>query len=274
MSTGRRKHSPAFKSKVALEAVKGEETVAQLAARYEIHPSQIQALKKVPGEGAAGVFSNGQEQKAKSKAALTARLYQEIGQLKVEQGFVGGEVRSMSPAQQRKMVDREHPALPVVRPPGSEPIQLLLPSQGGLPRGPVADGGDGPAIPGDPLLRVEAHEGLAGAAGDGGKPEEGAAVAAGHGAADHLPESQNQPTVAGASGLSLSVEECQSHPGQPGVGRRHHLPAHGPGLPLPDGHHGLAQPVRGGLAIVQHPPIGVENRLWKRTSALTRCRRR
>ena len=46
MSKGRRKHSPAFKAKVALEAVKGEDTVAQLAARRQVHPSQIQAWKK------------------------------------------------------------------------------------------------------------------------------------------------------------------------------------------------------------------------------------
>ena len=46
MSKGRRKHSPAFKAKVALEAVKGQETVAQLGARYEVHPGQIQAWKK------------------------------------------------------------------------------------------------------------------------------------------------------------------------------------------------------------------------------------
>ena len=44
MPKDRRKHSPAFKAKVALEAVRGEETVAQLAARYEVHPSQIQAF--------------------------------------------------------------------------------------------------------------------------------------------------------------------------------------------------------------------------------------
>ena len=41
MSKERRKHSPAFKAKVALEAMKGEETAAQLAARYEVHPGQI-----------------------------------------------------------------------------------------------------------------------------------------------------------------------------------------------------------------------------------------
>ena len=47
MSKGRRKHSPAFKAKVGLEAVKGQETVAQLAARYESNPRQIQAWKKL-----------------------------------------------------------------------------------------------------------------------------------------------------------------------------------------------------------------------------------
>ena len=55
MSQGRRKHSPAFKAKVALEAVKSEETVAQLAARYQVHPSQIQAWKKALTEGAAAL---------------------------------------------------------------------------------------------------------------------------------------------------------------------------------------------------------------------------
>ena len=87
MSKQQRKHNPAFKAKVALEAVKESETVAQLAARYQVHPSQLQAWKKVLTAGVAGVFSNGPEQKASSDAALIARLYQEIGQLKVERDF-------------------------------------------------------------------------------------------------------------------------------------------------------------------------------------------
>ena len=74
MPQGRRKHTPAFKAKVALEAVRGEETVAQLAARYQVHPSQIQAWKRALTEGAAGIFGNGQDQKARSEAALIARL--------------------------------------------------------------------------------------------------------------------------------------------------------------------------------------------------------
>ena len=87
MSEGRRKHSSAFKAKVALEAVKGEETVAQLAARYQVHPNQIQVWKKALTAGVAGVFSNGQEQRGGSDAALIARLYEELGQLKVERDF-------------------------------------------------------------------------------------------------------------------------------------------------------------------------------------------
>ena len=77
MSKGRRKHGPAFKAKVA-----------QLAARYEVHPGQIQAWKKALVEGVSGVFGNGHEQKTRSDATLIARLYQEVGQLNVEQDFL------------------------------------------------------------------------------------------------------------------------------------------------------------------------------------------
>ena len=68
--------------------MKGQETVAQLAARYEVQPGQIQAWKKALTEGASGAFGNGKERKSGNNDALIARLYQEIGQLKMERDFL------------------------------------------------------------------------------------------------------------------------------------------------------------------------------------------
>lgn len=88
MKQSRRRHSPAFKAKVALEALKGEETAAEIASRFEVHPVQVRAWKRALLEGAAGVFSDGQGEGRKSDEALIAQLYQQIGQLKVERDFL------------------------------------------------------------------------------------------------------------------------------------------------------------------------------------------
>ena len=88
MKQKRMKHSPAFKAKVALAAIKGDRTVAELASKFEVHPSQIHAWKRALLEGADQVFSAGAGHQDKDKESLIPQLYQQIGQLKVEVDFL------------------------------------------------------------------------------------------------------------------------------------------------------------------------------------------
>ena len=88
MKQSRKKHSPAFKAKVALEALKGEETTAEIASRFEVHPSQVRTWKRALVEGAAGLFGGDLDREKEADQALIAQLYQHIGQLKVERDFL------------------------------------------------------------------------------------------------------------------------------------------------------------------------------------------
>jgi transposase len=88
MKEHRRNHSPSFKAKVAIEALKGEETAAELAQRFEVHPTQIRTWKKALAEGASSIFGNDNNHKGKDDTRLIAQLYQQIGQLKVERDFL------------------------------------------------------------------------------------------------------------------------------------------------------------------------------------------
>jgi putative transposase len=84
MSMPRRQHSAAFKAKVALEAIRGERTLNELAADYGVHPVQITQWKKLALEELPKIFSSRRGAKPKEEEALRAALYQQIGQLKVE----------------------------------------------------------------------------------------------------------------------------------------------------------------------------------------------
>jgi putative transposase len=84
MKRHRKTHSGAFKAKVALEAVKGDRTLNELAGQFEIHPTQVVQWKQRLLAGVSDIFNGTAQRDGAEEAALRDRLYQEIGQMKVE----------------------------------------------------------------------------------------------------------------------------------------------------------------------------------------------
>ncbi len=84
MKNKRRNHSAAFKAKVAIAAIKGDKTIAELASEYEVHPNQITQWKKKLLDSTPEVFSRSRQRDKQKQDELTEYLYQQIGQLKVE----------------------------------------------------------------------------------------------------------------------------------------------------------------------------------------------
>lgn len=83
----RRNHSGAFKAKVALAAIRGEKTLAELAQQFDVHPNQITAWRAQLLDGAAAVFGGG----AGAPPAVDVKeLHAKIGQLTLENDFLSG----------------------------------------------------------------------------------------------------------------------------------------------------------------------------------------
>ena len=84
MTRKRRTFTEAFKAKVALAAIRGEGTIAELAGRFGVHPNQVTSWKQQAVEGLPEVFADGRSRRAKDEEEHQARLYQQIGQLQFE----------------------------------------------------------------------------------------------------------------------------------------------------------------------------------------------
>ncbi len=82
--TIRRKLSPAFKAKVAVEALREQKTVPQIASQHGVHSSQVQKWKKDLKEGIPEIFSSGKGRDDRAKDELIEELYKQIGKLQVE----------------------------------------------------------------------------------------------------------------------------------------------------------------------------------------------
>ncbi|WP_404842400.1 MULTISPECIES: IS3 family transposase [Burkholderia cepacia complex] len=109
----RRTHSAAFKAKVALAAVKGERTLAELAQQFDVHPNQITEWKRQLQERAADVFGAAAPPSNEPPVDVKT-LHAKIGQLTLENGFFVRSARQSRTAERKAMIDRTH-ALPVSR---------------------------------------------------------------------------------------------------------------------------------------------------------------
>lgn len=84
----RKRYSARFKGKVAIEAIKGEKTIAEISSKSEVHRDQIQKWKKIAVDGVESLFSMGTGNRKQNNEKLMDELYKQIGQLKVENDWL------------------------------------------------------------------------------------------------------------------------------------------------------------------------------------------
>jgi transposase-like protein len=88
MATQRNHYSAEFKAKVALEALKEQQTLAELGATYGVHPTLVAQWKRQLRDALPGLFADRRQKPDRSAEELQAQLYQQIGQLKVELDWI------------------------------------------------------------------------------------------------------------------------------------------------------------------------------------------
>ena len=89
----RRRFTARFKAKVALEALRGDRTVHEIAARHKVHPNQVSTWKRQAVDGLGEVFSNGTDKAQALREGEIHGLHAKIGQLTVERDFLAGGLK-------------------------------------------------------------------------------------------------------------------------------------------------------------------------------------
>ncbi len=104
----RRNRSPAFKAKVALAAIRGEQTLVELFQQFDVHANQIKQWKDQLLEGATGVFGDKAKIEPTTPAVDVKTLHAKIGELTPENDFFVRGARQGGIAQRKEMIDRTH----------------------------------------------------------------------------------------------------------------------------------------------------------------------
>jgi transposase len=91
--TTRRRFTGEFKARVALEALRGDKTVQEIASKHEVHPNQVSSWKRQAIDGLGEVFSNGADRERQDRETEVRDLHAKIGQLTVERDFLAGGLK-------------------------------------------------------------------------------------------------------------------------------------------------------------------------------------
>ncbi len=110
----RKRHSAEVKAKVALEAIKGQKTANEIAAEYGVHPTQIAQWKKQVLDELPQFFSQRRVKEERAEEELTAALYQQVGQLKVELDWVKKKLNG-SVEEKRRWIELESAEMSIAR---------------------------------------------------------------------------------------------------------------------------------------------------------------
>ncbi|WP_370671626.1 IS3 family transposase [Nitratireductor aquibiodomus] len=111
----RRRFTAEFKAKVALEAIRGERTISELATKHQLHPNQITQWKRQAIENLAKAFDDKASDVQVGREAEVTKLHAKIGQLVVERDFLAKAFRSLSLDRRRMMIDPDHERLSIRR---------------------------------------------------------------------------------------------------------------------------------------------------------------
>src|SRR4051812_43270699 len=250
MSKTRRNHGSAFKAKVALEALKGEQTVAEIAAK--LHPTLVNEWKRQLADGASS--RKGRARPKRTARRWSASFTNKSASRKWNWIFwhassvaePGGEASDDRQTEQAPVVN---PAMPVA---GAQSLVAVLSAGNRQDGRPGADGADRPPVPGDAVLRLAQDDGLAAPRGPCRQSQAGPPADASDGLAGDLAETQHQPAEPRAQGLSVLAARPHHRSAQPSLGDRYYVHPDAQGVLLPGRHHGLAQQEGAGLAAVQY----------------------
>src|ERR1700756_699228 len=255
MKRTRKKHNAAFKAKVALAAVKGDRTIAELGSEFGVHPNQIYNWKKQLLDGAASVFEGGgSAAEGTSNEAQVDILYRQIGQLKVENDFLARKLGNEPGGTARDGRAREPgaagiPAMPVT---GGVALGSLPEAGRGERRRSCNDGADRSAVSGSAVLWLAADGGVVGDAGPCRQSQTGPTPDGAAGTGGDLSTPEHEQTGSGPQDLPVPPRWDRDRAGQSGMVLGRYLHPDGQRLPLPGGHHGLGEPSGAGVAAVEH----------------------